>query len=257
MKILKFLMPLLLAFCFTGCLDVYENTEVKADGSGSMTMDMDMSQMVEMLKTYMTKEDLEKKGMEKMDTTIMMKDIVDTNKALSAEKKALLRPASVRIQMDMDAKIFKMHMSFPFSSQENLQKLYTVMSDGSLGNAQLLKSMIPGGQDGGVQQGGSSPDINQFNGVYDFVSKDGLMSKKLNADRWKTLQDNPMFAQVKQAGQMGVEIAYTVTVKLPRPVKKVDNPLAKLSDDKKTVTIKYNLIDVFDHPDQFGYSIEY
>lgn len=245
-----------MAFCFTGCLDVYENTEIRPDGSGSMTMDMDMSQMVEMLKTYMTKEDLEKKGMEKMDTTIMMKDIVDTNRALSAEKRALLRPASVRIQMDMDAKLFMMHMSFPFSSQENLQKLYTVMSDGSLGNAQLLKGMM-GGQDGGVQQGGSSPDINQFNGIYDFVSRDGLMSKKLNADRWKALQDNPMFAQVKQAGQMGVEIAYTVTVKLPRPVKKVDNPLARLSDDKKTVTIKYNLIDVFDHPDQFGYSIEY
>ncbi len=35
------------------------------------------------------------------------------------------------------------------------------------------------------------------------------------------------------------------------------NPLAKLSDDKKTVTMKFNLIDVFDHPDQFEYAVEY
>jgi hypothetical protein len=258
MKILRFVFPVLLAFCFTGCLDVYENIEIKANGSGQLSMDMDMSQMVELLKTYMTKEELEKKGMDKMDTTILMKDIVDSSKTLSPEKKALLHPASIHINLDIDGKVFKTHMLFPFSSQENLQKLYSTMSDGSLGNAQLLKNMLPGGgEDGGVQQGGPSPDINQFNGIYDFTSKDGLMSKKLNADKWKALQDNPIFAQAKQAGQMGVEIAYTTTVKLPRPVKKVDNPLAKLSDDKKTVTIKFNLIEVFDHPEQFGFTIEY
>jgi hypothetical protein len=44
---------------------------------------------------------------------------------------------------------------------------------------------------------------------------------------------------------------------LPRPVKKIDNSLAKLSDDKKTVVMKFNLINAFDHPEQFGYSIEY
>jgi hypothetical protein len=163
----------------------------------------------------------------------------------------------VHINLDIDGKIFKTHMLFPFSSQDNLQKLYATMSDGSLGNAQLLKNMLPGGQDGNVQRGGASPDINQFNGVYDFTCKDGLISKKLNAEKWKTLQDNPILAQAKQAGQMGVEIAYTVTVKLPRAVKKVDCPMAKLSDDRKTVTIKYNLINVFDHPEQFGYTIEY
>lgn len=257
MKILRFILPLLLVVCFTGCLDVYENIEVRADGSGQLTMDVDMGQMIDMLKTYMSKEDLAKNGMEKMDTTIMMKDIIDSSTTLSAEKKTLLRPASVHIQLDMDAKIFKTHMLFPFKNQDDLQKLYATMSDGSLGNAQLLRGMLPGGQEGGVQQGGPSPDINQFNGIYDFVSKDGMISKKLNADRWKTLQSNPMFGQIKQAGQMGIEIAYTVTVKVPRPVKKADNPLAKLSDDKKTVTIKYNLIDVFDHPEQFGYTIEY
>jgi hypothetical protein len=257
MKILRFVLPVLFAFCFSGCLDVYENIEIKPNGSGELSMDMDMSQMVELLKSYMTKEELAKKGMDKMDTTIMMKDILDSSTALSPEKKALLRPATVHINLDIDAKLFKTHMLFPFSSQDNLQKLYATMSDGSLGNAQLLKNMLPGGQDGSVQQGGPSPDINQFNGVYDFTCKDGLISKKLNADKWKVLQANPILAQAKQAGQMGVEIAYTVTVKLPRPVKKVDNTLAKLSDDRKTVTIKYNLIDVFDHPEQFDYTIEY
>lgn len=254
MKILKFILPLSLVFCLTGCLDIDEKVAIKKDGSGQLSMDMDMSQMVEMLQTYVGKDELAKKGMEKMDTTILMKDIVDTMSSLSVEKKALLRPGSVHIKMNLDEKVFKTHMQFPFSSLANLQKLYAAMSDGSLGSTQLFKGL--GGQDGAAG-GGPSPDVNQFNGIYDFTCKDGAMSKKLNQEKWKALTQDPQLAQMKQASQMGVEILYTTTITFPRPIKKIDNSLAKLSEDKMTVMMKYNLVDVFDHPEQFGYSIEY
>jgi hypothetical protein len=212
-----------------------------------------MSQMVEMLQTYMGKDEMAKKGMDKMDTTILMKDIVDTAKSLSPEKKAILRKGTVHIKMDIDQKIFKTHMQFPFTSYDQLQTLYKAMGDGSLGNTNLLSGL--GGQD--AQGGAASPDINQFNGIYDFTCKDGAIIKKLNMDKWKNLTNDPQLSQMKQASQMGVEILYTTTITLPRPVKKVDNTLAKLSEDKKTVTIRYNLVEVFEHPEQFGYSIEY
>jgi len=253
MKYLKYLFPLSFLFLMAGCLDIDEKVDIKKDGSGEMTMDMDMSQMVEMLQTYMGKDELAKKGMDKMDTTILMKDIVDTAKSLSPEKKAILRKGTVHIKMDIDQKIFKTHMQFPFSSYDQLQSLYKAMGDGSLGNTNLLSGL--GGQD--AQGGGASPDINQFNGIYDFTCKDGAIIKKLNMDKWKNLTNDPQLSQMKQATQMGVEILYTTTITLPRPVKKVDNTLAKLSEDKKTVTIRYNLVDVFEHPERFGYSIEY
>jgi len=253
MKFFKYLFPLSFVFLMAGCLDIDEKVNIGKDGSGQMAMDMDMSQMVEMLQTYMGKDELAKKGMDKMDTTILMKDIVDTVKSLSPEKKAVLSKGTVHIKMDLDQKIFKTHMQFPFTSYNQLQTLYKAMSDGSLGNTSLLSGL--GGHDAPV--GGGSPDINQFNGIYDFTCKDGTMSKKLNMDKWKALTNDPQLAQMKQASQMGVEILYTTTITLPRPVKKVDNTLAKLSDDKKTVMIRYNLVDVFEHPEQFGYSIEY
>jgi hypothetical protein len=255
MKILKFLFPLSLVFCLAGCLDVEEKVEVKKDGSGIYALDMDMSQMIDMLQTYMGKEEMAKKGMQKMDTTIYMKDMVDTISGLSAEKKALLRPGSVHIKLDVDAKVFTTHMLFPYKSQADLEKLYNAMSDGSsLGATNLFKGMTPGGED---TPGGGSPDINQFNGIYDFTARDGLMSKHLNADKFKALLDDPKMAQIKQASQMGIEINYTTIVTLPRPVKKVDNALAKLSEDKRTVSIKFNLMEIFDHPEKFGYTIEY
>jgi hypothetical protein len=252
MKMLKIVLFVFVAVGFAGCLDIDEKIDVKKDGSGTVTMDMDMSQMLEMIQQYMGTDGMQKAGLAKMDTTIHMKDVLDSAAGLSADKKAVLSPGSVHIRLDTAAKIFTTHMSFPFTSQSNLQKLYATLGDGSLGSAQLLKGI--GGDESG---GGPSPDINQFNGIYDFTCRDGLITKKVNPDKWKALQANPQLAQIKQAGQMGIEINYTTTIVLPRPVKKIDNATAKLSDDKKTVVMKFNLIDAFDHPEQFGYSIEY
>jgi hypothetical protein len=252
MKLFKIVLFVFVTVGFAGCLDIDEKIDVKKDGSGTVTMDMDMSQMLEMIQQYMGTDGMQKAGLAKMDTTIHMKDVLDSAAGLSADKKAVLSPGSVHIRLDTAAKIFTTHMSFPFTSQSNLQKLYATLGDGSLGSAQLLKGI--GGDEGG---GGPSPDINQFNGIYDFTCRDGLITKKVNPDKWKALQANPQLAQIKQAGQMGIEINYTTTIVLPRPVKKIDNATAKLSDDKKTVVMKFNLIDAFDHPEQFGYSIEY
>jgi hypothetical protein len=254
MKIVKIVLFLFVTIGFTGCLDIYEKIDVKKDGSGTLTMDMDMSQMLELLQNYMGKDELAKKGLAKMDTTINMKDVLDSVSTMPPDKKALLSKGTVHIKLDMDAKVFTTHMNFPFANQDNLQKLYAALGDGSLGTAQLFKNL--GGEEGGAG-GGPSPDINQFNGIYDFACHDGLITKKVNQDKWKALQNDPQMAQVKQAAQMGMEINYTTTIVLPRAVKKIDNGLAKLSDDKKTVVMKFNLIDAFDHPEHFEYTIAY
>jgi hypothetical protein len=54
-----------------------------------------------------------------------------------------------------------------------------------------------------------------------------------------------------------MEILYTTTIKLPRPVKSSDNPLIKVSEDKKTVTMHYNLLELLDNPEKFSYTLEY
>jgi hypothetical protein len=250
MKRLILALPVALTLCFTGC-QVQENVDIRKDGGGQYTDDIDISQMIDILQTYMSKDDLEKKGMVKMDTTILLKDVVDTVSSLSAEKKALLRPGRIHVKLDMDAKVFTIHSVFPFNSQADLQQLFFAMND--IGNAKLFGSLAGG--DAGA--GGGPGDVNQFNSIFTYTCHDGLMSKKVDTAKFNALKNNPQMAQIKQASQMGMEIGYTTTIILPRPVKKIDNPLAKLSDDKKTVTMKFNLMDVLDHPEQFEYTIAY
>ncbi|HTS44148.1 MAG TPA: hypothetical protein VMH01_07105 [Puia sp.] len=259
MKRLKLCLPLFLLFFLAGCFEITEQIDIKKDGSGQLTVNTDMSKLLEMMQTYLGKDEMEKEMPKKvMDTTLLMKDVVDTAKDMTPEKKALVRDGKIHMSLNMDQKIFKADMHFPFTSQANLQKLYTSMNDGSLGTANLFRGLTSGMSDSNANaNNANAPDMNQFNSIYDFQCKDGMISRKVNAAKWKELQQSQEFEQMKQATSMGIEMPYTMIINLPRPVKKVDNPLAKLSDDKKTVTIKYNLTDVFENPEKFEYTIAY
>ena len=259
MKRLKLCLPLFLLFFLAGCFEITEQIDIKKDGSGQLTVNTDMSKLLEMMQTYLGKDEMEKEMPKKvMDTTLLMKDVVDTAKDMTPEKKALVRDGKIHMSLNMDQKIFKADMHFPFTSQANLQKLYTSMNDGSLGTANLFRGLTSGMSDSNASaNNANAPDMNQFNSIYDFQCKDGMISRKVNAAKWKELQQSQEFEQMKQATSMGIEMPYTMIINLPRPVKKVDNPLAKLSDDKKTVTIKYNLTDVFENPEKFEYTIAY
>jgi hypothetical protein len=260
MKRLKYFLTLASMFLLAGCFEINEDIDVKADGKGVYSVHTDMSQLLQAMQSYLGKDEMDKQMPSKnIDTTVMMRNLLDTAKNVSAENKALTKNGSVHLLLNIDQKQFKSDVVIPFKSLSDLQKLYNSMNNQSLGFTQLFKGMA-GKPDSALSSTGnenSMPDMNQFNAIYDFESRDGLLSRKLNPEKWKALQATQQYAQMKDAGNMGISIPYTLSISLPRPVKKVDNSLAKLFPDKKKVIIQYNLIEVFDHPEKFEYTIVY
>jgi hypothetical protein len=258
MKRMKFLFTVVSMFFLAGCFEINEDINVKADGSGVYSVHTDMSQLLQAMQSYLGKDEMDKQMPSKnIDTTVMMKTLVDTAKNISAENKALIKDGSVHLKLNIEQKVFNSDIVIPFKSLSDLQKLYNSMNNQSLGFNQLFKGMAGKPDTASSGNDNSMPDMNQFNAIYDFESHDGLLSRKLNAEKWKALQQSPQYAQMKDAGSMGISIPYTLTINVPRPVKKVDNSLAKLFPDRKKVIIQYNLIEVFDHPEKFEYTIVY
>lgn len=237
------------------CLEINEETQINDNGSGQVSTTMDMAQLIDMMQA-MGGEEFEKKKDEKIDSVISLKNFVDTAKNLTAEQKALLRNGTLRIKMNMAEKEFNINMKYPFSSLENLQKLNTALAQNGGGFGNAMKGAMGGGQGEGAEQAADS-DMDQLLGIFDYTYSNGLIKKSVNKDKLKKLQDNPKMAEMKQGADMGIEVLYNVTYKLPRPAKSVDNPKAKLSDDKKTVTIRSNLMDIFNNPDNFAFTIQY
>ena len=258
MKKLKFFFTIACIFFLAGCFEINEDIDLKADGSGVYSVHTDMSQLIQVMQTYLGKDEMDKQMPSKnIDTTVMMKGLVDTATNISAEDKALIKDGYVHLKLNMEQKEFKSDIVIPFKNLANLQNLYNSMNNQTLGFTQLFKGMAGKPDPASPGNDNGMPDMNQFNAIYDFESHEGLISRKLNAEKWKALQQSPQFAQMKEAGNAGISIPYTLTIVVPKPVKKVDNSLAQLFPDRKKVIIKYNLIEVFEHPEKFEYTIVY
>ena len=254
----RFLLLLSAIVCFVSCYEVNEEIVINENGGGTFTTKMDMGQMLDMIQAMAGEDEITKEGLDKaLDTTILMKSILESSKDMTSEQRELLRDGKVNLQMDMKQKLFKAQVDIPYKGYNDLQSLMSGKGNSLTGLSQLFKGVFDKGEPSTTMDSPKEPGLEDMNSIFDVIIKDGLISKKINVSKHKAFIDKPEIAQLKQMSSGGMEILYTTSIKLPRPVKKVESPLVKLSPDKKTVTLKYNLLELLDNPEKFSYTIEY
>ncbi|MBC7850376.1 MAG: hypothetical protein H7Y31_11610 [Chitinophagaceae bacterium] len=257
MQKLKKLSVLFFAFLLLGCYEVNEEIVINENGSGTFVTRMDMSQLLEMMQG-MGGEEMAKEGLDRpIDTVFMMKSFVDSAKEITAEQKQLLANGKMRMQMNMDKKVFKIDTDFPFANYGQLQQLLAGTGGMSALGGVMKKVFGKDGEENNQPDSPKDPGMGEMADIFDATVNNGTISKKVNKAKFDALMSKPESDQMKQLGTSGIEILYTTVIRLPRPVKSSDNPLIKLSDDKKTLTIKYNYLEVFENPEKFNYTITY
>ncbi len=258
MKRFRWLPAIFIAVFLFGCYEVNEELVLNENGTGRFSTKMDLSQLIDMMQN-MGGDQMTQEGLDKViDTIISMKNFADSAKDITPQQRQLLSQGKLHMQMNMKEKIFKIDTDLPFKSYDDLQLLLSgTGSMSALGDA--MKKVFDKGTPEKTDQPDTAkdPGLDQLTNIFDVVAKNGTLSKKINQDKFKTLMEKPEMEQMKQLTGAGLEILYTTVIKLPRPVISSDNPLIKLSEDKKTVTLKYNYLELFDTPDKFSYTITY
>lgn len=247
----------LIAVFFAGCYEVNEQIIVQEDGSGTYVTKMDMSQLIDMMQTFAGEEELSKQGLDRpIDTVIAMKSYLDSAGDMTAEQKELLKDGMMSLQMNLKENIFRITTKVPFKDLHSLRLLMSDMG-GSTGLSEVFKNVFA--KSGQAAETDSMPhaDLGSIGSIFDVTVDDGLISRTVDSVKYKALMDNPEMAQVKEMSSSGLEIIYNTTITLPRPVQKTDNDLLKLSDDKKSVTFQYNLLDLLNDPSKYNYRIRY
>jgi hypothetical protein len=257
MKFTNWILVICAAFLFSSCLDTVEELTLRENGSGQVNVKMDMGGLLEMAKGMMAGEELsEMEKQRSVDTVIMMRTLTDTARNLSPETKALFKDAELRMKMDMQKNIFKIDMMYPFKNLQELNQLQTAIREGG-GVMNALKSMPGENLDAPSEDLDGMDNLATPGNIYDIVVTPNRYSKTVNKAKLKSLMDNPKMEEAKgMMGMMGDMKASTV-VNLPRPAKSVSNTAATLSADKKTVTLQYNIFDIFDAPEKAELNIEY
>jgi len=239
------------------CYEVNEEIVINENGSGTYVTNIDMSALVQMMQTMAGEEELSKNGLDRaIDTLINMKDVMDSAKDLSADQKRLYADGTMKLQLNIKENLFKTDIKLPFKNYGDLKSLLS--GSGTAGMSSAFKKVFSGGDTAQSAAPVQDQGLDQINNVFDINVDKHVLSRKLNKEKFDQLMQKPEMAQAKQMMSGGFEILYTTTIKLPRPVKKVDNTsLVKLSADKRTVTIRYDMLKLFDNPENFGYTIEY
>jgi hypothetical protein len=258
MKKLTAIVLLFSAFVFSGCLDTVEELTIAKDGSGTYKTTMDMSGMFDMIEMMAAMDtsansQLKKLSDKDIDSTFNLSSVMDTAAGVTEDQRQLYKGATMSLTMKQKDKVFKMAMNYPFKKLEDVQKIIELNASGKgvdIFNKGEKKQEIPPG----MEDKGSMPSINNF---FDITYKKGLIERRLNETKLEDLKKDEKYSQMKSAGDMLGSITYTSILHLPKPATKVEGAMVKLSDDKKTVTIKSTLADLFDNPKSLGFRIEY
>jgi hypothetical protein len=229
-------LSLLLAFFATSC-NFTENITVNPDGSGKASFDLDGSQLMGMAGRQMADK--------KIDTTFTFKEIF-------AKKK------------DSIAKLPKAEQA-RLKSLENMQVKMIVNAEDAQLNINVLNDFKKANEIGDVMKAFKdiaavkNPKKAESLGFLDNhstvkYSYDGKTFKK-NVEMVKNVaaqQDTLSMYKSMMEGS-----TYTVKYKFPKKIKKVSNPAAIISEDKKGLSLTYDLTEYLDHPTQLALDVEF
>ncbi len=249
MKKITLLFSAVALFFLTSCETTREIT-ISDNGSGTMVTTMDMSQLMGIAKMSGEADKLGDKTA--LDTTISFASIVDSLPDLTPTDKELLKKGSMAMVMNMDDDKFLTKISFPFSDVVDIVKLQEL--SGRLMQESMKKQMSGKGPQG-------MPDDEMPKAGFDEYFKStyskGLIEVRLDKEKYATVAGDQAMQGLKEAMAQGLPFMSKVIIHLPKPAKKVEGANAKLSEDKKTLTVESDMGDFFEDATKLEYKVEF
>lgn len=204
LKIWALIFPVIL---LTSCFDITEEYHINSDGSGEAKMSVDMSKMLELMKSFGAK-----------DTTGQYDKMVDSMFDNTDQVDSLYKiPGISNVKNLNDKSAGIIAYSYHFANLEAL-------------NMALSRSKMSG--ELGISKDGKGQNT--------FSMKGKTFSRKLVNETSKESED----VDSEMAAMMFKDANYTIVYHFSKPVKKVKGKNVVVEDGRKKVTVKSNLADM-------------
>jgi hypothetical protein len=251
----RFYYPILffVLLCLSSCVDIEEHYDFKPDGSCNVVYSFDMSSAISVLTNLMS-DSLRQTPQFSLvkDTTLNFYSALpdSTQQKMTLEEANMAKSSNLSVKMDLKKNIMKVGINHfaknPADLEYYLKHLSKMSMSGQL-NA-VTKNKKANGFD--AQQLVAGEDYYSYeitpHKFYRVIDK-----AKFNAFLKKT---ESAFTMAKA---MLIDMPYKVVLNFAKPVKKVNNPRAILSADKKTVTLVTNMDDVIKNPSLMNLKIDF
>lgn len=223
-----------------------EKMVLNEDGSGTISVEVNLSEMM-----AFGGDKAADSSLVKIDTTIYVKQFLEEKKdsiaSLSKQEQIKLKKLEnyiIRIKMDSESSEMAYTISTSFKSVSEAND----MANGLDKAGDFIPGMNETPEE--AQKEADSPDIIGVN--YSFVQgvfkRDAyIKDKKLHQKEVDSLQQTEAFLEGSN---------YTLNYTFPKPIKKVSDPAAVISNNKQTLTLEKPFIDYFKNPDLLDLKVE-
>jgi len=253
MKKLYFFILFLALTCFTSCVDVVEHYDFKADGSCNVAYTFDMGKAVSVLMNLMS--DSVKATPQfaiAKDTTLNFYSALpdSTQQKMTLDQVNLAKSSNLSVQMNLPKNIMKVSISHQAKNAADLQfYLRNISKIASQSNLSAVKG---------------SKSVKDFN-AQDLLGGQDYYAYEVTPHKFYRIIDKTKFnaflkktqSTFTMAKAMLIEMPYKVVLNFAKPVKKVNNPKAILSADRKRVTLQTNMDEIIKNPSVMNLKIDF
>lgn len=246
MKKVSLAILVVFSLSLTSCA-ISENVSFNADNSGKINYKFDMTKVMQMMGNQMGQS--EGKKSKDIDSTFTMASVYETKKdsiaKLSKEEQEKIKKMekfTCRMVMKEKEGVFVYEMFTDFKNTAELQEMVSPVN--------TLSELSPNGKKAPTDATPKNDGLTRYTFDGKKFSKSVFVKSKeetkqdlkkgLEKEGVEKEEAEAFSNQMTQSMEMMMnESTYDMVVTFPKKVKKVSVPNAKISDDKKTVTISY------------------
>ncbi len=261
---------ILAAITLVSCFETETNTQIKADGSGTVSATVDMSQAIDALMA-MSKQGKEEEQEEvNLDTVVNIRTITDTSSLLTEDERRLLHNQTLHLTMVMEkGKDSKMIISLKnsFDNLADLTKLKALMQTPAYDKIFNKSLEIPGFSNGDGD--GDADESDPADNLMAFISPDfftcsykkGDITCSLDTGRYKAARTKLGLDAQDENTQGMMEVLkvakFTNVIAVPGKIKSIEGASMKEGDEQGTVSQSGSMNDLLEHPENYVYHIIY
>ncbi|WP_166920020.1 hypothetical protein [Flavobacterium poyangense] len=249
MKLYKLLSFSFLLATLTSCTFT-ENIYVNDNGTGKFSVDLDGSSLMAMAGDQIGSQ-MGAEAKKEIDSSFTFKQLFEAKKdsiaKLSPETQKELKKLEnfvVRTKMSPEKKEFLMTFSNDFKNVSELQDILQ-----TLGTFQKLEKGGAAATPFGSDFGNNNSKLSYSYDGKKFIRKAIIDKQKLAAVVKDSATD--MSKMIFSSSN------YILKYHFPKKIKKVSNPDALFSEDRKTITIQYPFTDYMENPEKLNFEVEF
>lgn len=257
----KLFLSISITLFFLSSCNMHEEIDLSKEGKSHYQISIDMSQALEMMKSMGGAGKIpDSVANKKVDTTISLRYLIDSSGGeFTAAEKAYFYNGNMNMKVDMQENKMNIVLKFPVKNAMDLKNFFSVYDKVDSLN-KIKKKEKEAAEAGNTNEMPNAMD--PAKGMMDAGSLPVKRSPYIITDtslermvQTSTEMMGDMGEQAQSAEMFMTQVTIMTTIKLPRPVKKLEGKNVKLSDDKQSIFFSATMAEMKENPAVGGFKV--